>query len=237
MGLTRWGDSLRELWSWTFHGDDSEWGRVSQTVRGVFRSFVRRCRGAVSTHHPQHLHRGEPAATRGLTGTREPRLGSHSGLIDGRPSNRQPLQFRPTHLWPVTAVKLLSCIEPEKWPTPLRPPRNDTSQTAGGGEGHTPVRDRRWWFIPKLYVCIRNRCTDWIRLSLCSGFGAISRLSGAAGGRGGGAAGGRYLRRIRETWWMTQYFHARGKLLHFKLEGVTEREGRRQRRKEINPQE
>lgn len=44
-----------------------------------------------------------------------------------------------------------------------------------------------------------------------------------------------YLRRIRETWWMTQYFHATGKLLRFKLERVTGTD-RRQNRKERNPQ-
>lgn len=70
---------------------------------------------------------------------------------------------------------------------------------------------------------------------------AISQLSGAAGrwvivgGGGVGGGGGRgYLRRIRETWWMTQYFHARGKLLHFKLEGVTERDGGREAEEEWN---
>lgn len=60
---------------------------------------------------------GEPAAT---FRTHKPRLKFHSGLIDREPSNQQPVQFSPIHLWPVTAANSLALsIEPQKWPTPI----------------------------------------------------------------------------------------------------------------------
>lgn len=169
--------------------------------------------------------------------TRALSTGSH--LISSR------FNLASIHLWPVTAANSLALsIEPQKWPTPIafamRPARRRgrsvqsvwvcVRRRGGGKKKGEREREREAiahsWTVC-LLKCIKNHCTDGYDSPCIHRLWAISRLSGAAGAAGDRRRerwrGGGYLRRIRETWWMTQYFHARGKLLHFKLEGVTER--------------
>lgn len=155
------------------------------------------------------------------------------------------------HLWPVTeANSLTQGIEPQKWPTPIalqwdRPDTSWGTQSACKQKGERPrVSDSAFLSGMSGEKYQKSQHGQiWPALCLLTLGNITAKWWGGWSVEEGGVVVGRrwrgrgYLRRIRETWWMTQYFHARGKLLHFKLEGVTERGGRRQRRKEINPQE
>lgn len=94
-------------------------------------------------------------------------------LID-RPSNQQPLQFSPIHLWPVSEANCLSWgTEPQKWPTPIA----SEWGRPDGGRGRPPTRERQGErprereHIPKRFKCFRN---GWDS-------GAICLLSGEVG--------------------------------------------------------
>lgn len=136
----------------------------------------------------------------------------HSGLIDEQPSNQQPLQFSPIHLWPVTeANSLARGTEPQKWPTPIASGRRPAG--AHGRRASRKVRGRGRAIAHPRTAClltrIRNQRTEGYDSPCVRRVWAISQLSGAAGrwviGGGGWGGGGRrwrgrgYLRRIRET--------------------------------------
>lgn len=107
-------ESGRELQAAAFHYDDSKEGEEVEGVPMLTKTF----RG--DAVHNIFSANQFAANILSVWDTPAPRLKFHSGLIDRWPSNQQPLQFGPIHLWPATAANSLALsTEPQKWPKPI----------------------------------------------------------------------------------------------------------------------